>query len=84
MPELVRVRGFLGGFLSQRPSGEFVEFLILTRWQSLDSIRAFAGPVPENAIIDTGAMATVVEYDEKVRLYDVLEDLWPKQPQEPA
>ena len=45
---------------------------------------AFAGAVPENAVIDTGAMATVVAYDEKVRLYDVLEDLWPKQPQQPA
>jgi heme-degrading monooxygenase HmoA len=83
MPELVRVQGFLGGFLSQRPSGEYMEFLVLTRWQSMDSIRAFAGAVPENAVIDTGAMATVVAYDEKVRLYEVLEDLWPKQPQEP-
>jgi heme-degrading monooxygenase HmoA len=83
MPELARVRGFLGGFLSQRPSGEYMEFLVLTRWQSMDSIRAFAGAVPENAVIDTGAMATVVAYDEKVRLYEVLEDLWPKQPQEP-
>ena len=84
MPELVRVQGFLGGFLSQRPSGEYMEFLVLTRWQSLDSIRAFAGAAPENAVIDTGAMATVVAYDEKVRLYEVLEDLWPKQRQEPA
>jgi heme-degrading monooxygenase HmoA len=84
MPELVRVQGFLGGVLSQRPSGEYMEFLVLTRWQSLDSIRAFAGAVPENAVIDTGAMATVVAYDDKVRLYEVLEDLWPRQPQEAA
>lgn len=79
MPELLSVEGFLGGFLSQRPSGELMEFLVLTRWKSLDAIRAFAGVVPENAVIDTGAMATVVAYDERVRLYEVLEDLWPKQ-----
>jgi hypothetical protein len=44
-------------------------------------IRAFAGDAPENAVIDTGAKATVVAYDDKVRHYEVLEDLWPKQPQ---
>ena len=84
MPELRTTRGFLGGFLSQRASGEFMEFLVLTRWESLDAIRSFAGDAPENAVIDTGAKATVDTYDDKVRHYEVLEDLWPKQPQQPA
>jgi heme-degrading monooxygenase HmoA len=81
MPELRTIQGFLGGFLSQRASGEFMEFLVLTRWESLDAIRAFAGDAAENAVIDTGARATVDTYDDKVRHYEVLEDLWPKQPQ---
>jgi heme-degrading monooxygenase HmoA len=75
IPELRNVQGFAGGFLSQRQSGEYVEYLVLTRWQSMDAIRAFAGAVPENAVIDPRAMATVVAYDEKVRHYDVLEEL---------
>jgi heme-degrading monooxygenase HmoA len=75
VPELRGVQGFMGAFLAQRPSGEFVEFLVLTRWNSMDAIREFAGPVPDNAVIDPGAMATLVTYDDKVRHYEVLEDL---------
>jgi heme-degrading monooxygenase HmoA len=77
-PELRAVPGFLGATLSQRPSGEFVEFLVLSRWTSMDAIRGFAGVNPDNAVIDTGAMATVATYDDTVRHYEVLEDLSPK------
>jgi heme-degrading monooxygenase HmoA len=79
IPELRNVQGFAGALLSQRQSGEYVEFLVLTRWKSMDAIRAFAGAVPENAVIDTRALATVVAYDDKVRHYDVLEDLPPRE-----
>jgi heme-degrading monooxygenase HmoA len=79
MPELRTVQGFLGGFLGQRPSGDHMEFLVLTRWKSLDDIRAFAGAVPENSVMDAGALATVDVYDDKVRHYEVLEDLWPEE-----
>lgn len=73
--QLRRVQGFLGGFLTQRPAGEHVEFLVLTRWNTMDAIRAFAGPMPEHAVIDPGAMATVVAYDDTVRHYEVIEEL---------
>ena len=73
--ELRAVPGFLGASLSQRPSGEFVEFLVHTRWDSMDAIRGFAGTNPDNAVIDTAAMALVATYDDKVRHYEVLEDL---------
>jgi heme-degrading monooxygenase HmoA len=79
IPELRNVQGFAGGFLTQRQSGEYVEYLVLTRWKSLDAIRAFAGAVPENAVIDPRAMATVVTYDDKARHYDVLEELSPRE-----
>jgi heme-degrading monooxygenase HmoA len=76
--ELRTVPGFLGASLCRRDSGEFVEFLVLSRWASMEAIRAFAGVNPDNAVIDTGAMATVATYDDKVRHYEVLEDLLPK------
>ncbi|SRR5579859_396099 len=77
MPELRKQKGFLGGFLSQRSSGDDTEFLVLTRWQSVDAVRAFAAPVLENVVIDTGALATVDTYDDRVRQYEVLEDIQP-------
>jgi heme-degrading monooxygenase HmoA len=79
IPELRKVQGFAGGFLTQRESGEYVEYLVLTRWKSMDAIRAFAGAVPENAVIDPRAMAIVAAYDDKVRHYDVLEELSPRE-----
>ncbi len=44
--------GFQGGSLSQREVGDQVEFLVLTRWKSMDAIREFTGSVAENAVMD--------------------------------
>ena len=68
--------GFQGGSLSQREVGDEVEFLVLTRWKSMEAIREFTGSVAENAVMDPGAMATLAAYDHAVRHYEVLEDLW--------
>jgi heme-degrading monooxygenase HmoA len=73
--QLCQAPGFQGGYLSQREIGEEVEFLVLTRWQSMDAIREFTGSAAEHAVIDPGAMATLVAYDQAVRHYEVLEDL---------
>ena len=74
--QLRNAPGFQGGSLSQREFGDQVEFLVLTRWKSMDAIRDFTGSVAENAVLDTGAMATLLAYDHAVRHYEVLEDLW--------
>lgn len=73
LPELRGLPGFLGAHLSQRPHGDLIEFLVLTRWDSLDSIRAFAGDDIERAVVEPGAVAALVEYDSRVQHYDVLE-----------
>jgi heme-degrading monooxygenase HmoA len=68
--------GFQGGSLSQREVGDQVEFLVLTRWKSMDAIREFTGSAAEHAVMDPAAMALLVAYDHSVRHYEVLEDLW--------
>ena len=45
VPELHRVAGFLGAYLSRHTVGDVVEYVVLTRWESMDAIRAFAGPM---------------------------------------
>lgn len=67
--------GFQGGYLSRRDIGDQVEFLVLTRWQTMEAIREFTGSVAEHAVIDPGAMATLDAYEQTVRHYEVLEDL---------
>ena len=73
--QLRHAPGFQGGSLSRREIGDQVEFLVLTRWKSMDAIREFTGSVAEHAVIDPGAMATLAGYDDTVRHYEVLEDL---------
>jgi heme-degrading monooxygenase HmoA len=77
VPELRGVPGFVGAFLSKRSVGEWVEFLVLTRWTSMDAIRAFAGTDPENAVVEPGAITALTEFDRQVRHYEVLEDILP-------
>ena len=73
--QLREAPGFQGGYLSRRDVGDQVEFLVLTRWKSMDAIRDFTGSVVGHAVIDPSAMATLDAYDHTVRHYEVLEDL---------
>ena len=73
--QLREAPGFQGGYLSRREVGDQVEFLVLTRWKSMEAIREFTGSVAEHAVIDPAAMATLVAYDHSVRHYEILENL---------
>jgi hypothetical protein len=41
----------------------------------MDSIRAFAGPNIEKAVLEPGAVAVLIEFDTDVRHYDVIEEV---------
>jgi heme-degrading monooxygenase HmoA len=75
VPELRHLPGFVGADLGQRKLDDKLEFLVLTRWQSMDAIRAFAGTDIENAVVEPGAVAALIEYDTSVRHYEVIEDV---------
>ena len=74
LPELRGIEGFIGATLSRRDDGATVEYLVLTRWQSMDAIRAFAGDTPDEAVVEPGAIAALTDYDDFVRHYEVVED----------
>jgi heme-degrading monooxygenase HmoA len=80
VPELRTVPGFLSAQLGQCAIGDKVEFLVLTRWQSMDSIRAFAGPDVDKAVVEPGAVAALDDFDDIVRHYQMLEDVLPQSP----
>jgi heme-degrading monooxygenase HmoA len=73
--ELRHVPGFLGAHLSQRQLDERIEFLVITRWQSMDVIRAFAGTDVDKAVVEPGAAAALIDYDTSVRHYEVIEEV---------
>jgi heme-degrading monooxygenase HmoA len=76
VPELCNVSGFLGAHLGQRQLADrVVEFLVITRWRSMDAIRAFAGVDINKAVIEPDAMAALIEYDTIVTHYEIIEEV---------
>ena len=73
LPALKRLDGFLGADLARREADETIEFVALTRWRSLDAIRAFAGADIETAIVEPAAAAALIDFDARVRHYEVVE-----------
>ena len=59
IPELRHVPGFAGAQLGRRQLGDKIEFLVLTRWRSMDAIRAFAGKDVEKAVVEPDAVAAL-------------------------
>jgi hypothetical protein len=52
-----------------------VEFLVLTRWRSIEAIRAFAGDEITRAVVEPGAVAPLIDFDATVTHYEVLEEI---------
>jgi hypothetical protein len=55
----------------RRDLGPGVEFVIVTRWKSMDAIRQFAGEIIEAAVVPSEVQAMMVEYDEVVTHYEI-------------
>ena len=74
---ITRLEGFLGATLTRQVRPDDIEFLVITRWQSLDAIRGFAGDTIGRAVVEPGAIAALVDYDEFVEHYEVVEEVTP-------
>jgi len=80
LPELRRVDGFRGASLLRAPHTEGVEFLVLTRWQSMAAIRAFAGDEVSRAVVEPGAVAALVDFDKTVTHYELVDEIGEPRP----
>jgi heme-degrading monooxygenase HmoA len=56
----------------RRDDGDEVEFVVLTLWASLESVRAFAGDDYEAAVVPPEARRVLTSFDERAPLYDVV------------
>jgi heme-degrading monooxygenase HmoA len=75
VPDLRDVTGFLGAHLVQRDLADAIEFTVLTRWASMDAIRAFAGDRVSTAVVEPGAVAALVDYDTEVEHHEVVQEV---------
>jgi heme-degrading monooxygenase HmoA len=69
---LRKVDGYIGAKLLERETSDGVEIVVITLWQSLDSIRKFAGPDLGKAVVSDEIVSLFLQYDQRVRHYNVV------------
>jgi len=69
---LREVDGYVGARLLEREADAGVEIVVITFWQSLDSVRKFAGDDIERAVVSDEIVPLLLYYDQRVRHYDVV------------
>jgi heme-degrading monooxygenase HmoA len=71
LPGIDRVAGYRGAELFRRDLGDEVEFVTVTRFDSLDAVREFAGDDYERAVISEEAHRLLSSFDERVAIYEI-------------
>jgi len=72
LPGLSLSKGFRGSYLLRRAVGDQVEFITIILWDSLDDVRAIAGPDYENAVIPEDRLPLLARYDARAAHYEVV------------
>ncbi len=68
-----RIPGNRAAFMLRRDLGDRCEFVMVTLWESMDAVVAFAGPRPEQAVFYPEDDRYLVERDLVVDHYEVAE-----------
>ena len=71
LPELRAVAGYISSNLLKREAGREIEITVITLWRSLEAIDAFAQPDREAAVVAPNAAALLLDFDRRVRHYDL-------------
>ena len=77
-PSLERLEGYLGASLERVPASDgHVEIVVVTRWDSYESIRAFTGEQLGTAVVEPEARAVLADFDADVRHIELVEEALP-------
>jgi len=71
-PKLRGLAGFRGLYLLSRAGANEIEYQVLTLWESMEAVQAFAGSTPDRAVVEPEARAALIRYDTAVQHYEVL------------
>ena len=74
VPELSAIHGYQGVTLLQRDQNGAVEVTVITWWESLEVIRAFAGEAIETAVVHDSAARMLIDFDRSVEHHQVTFD----------
>jgi heme-degrading monooxygenase HmoA len=71
LPGLGKLAGYKGSYLLRRNSGDDVEFVTIILWESIDAVRAVAGPDFEKAVIPEERRPYLSRYEDRAAHYEV-------------
>jgi antibiotic biosynthesis monooxygenase (ABM) superfamily enzyme len=71
LPGISQARGYRGSYLLRRNAGDEVEFITIMISDSIDSIRAVAGPNYETAVIPEERRKYLSRHDAKSAHYEI-------------
>jgi heme-degrading monooxygenase HmoA len=79
-PMLGAIPGFIRATVLRREAADGTEFRVVTEWESLAAIRAFAGADVEVAVVPAVVQAMMVRFDRQVAHYEVADTHAPARP----
>jgi hypothetical protein len=69
-PQMRKIPGFLGADVLRHAEQQEVAFVTLTRFDTVDSIRAFAGEDYETPVLEPAARALLSRYDSRAQHFE--------------
>ena len=72
-PALRNIPGFVDASILCRNIGTGVEFQIVTKWESIDSIVKFAGEDAEVSVVPLQVVEMMIEYDRRAKHFEVVD-----------
>jgi len=72
LPGISKAKGYKGSYLLRRGAGDEIEFITIMLWDSVDAIRAIAGPDYETAVIPEERRKYLSRYDAKAAHYEIV------------
>lgn len=72
-PAVRKLPGFVRATIFRRTVPRGVELLVVSEWESVDAIRAFAGADAETAVVPHNVREMMVDYDRVARHYETVD-----------
>src|SRR5262249_5266230 len=73
LPAVKTMDGYGGAMLLERAIPRAVEIIVVTFLRSFESIQGFAGADVERAVVAEEAAVLLIQFDQRVRHYDIVE-----------
>lgn len=75
LPKLQRIEGFAGATLLRQHRAHDIEYVVESRWTSMDAIRVFAGANIDRAVVEPEAQAVLIDFDQRVVHYEIVHEV---------